>query len=204
MSQKGRGNPSAIFSSGMNSGVKSSIRDVAPADSKVPMENKNRKRDSILHRLNHLSLLINGSGIDLNIELNEEDELNNDSLNYTVSDHERNIDDVNVTTADDLLESLSSKSTKRRSNLFNSKDGLECGGKKPKGKKEVRFVNHISADNNAYMTKEGLLDTFLTLYEECRSNEEYRNDPLIKNFIKKCEYVKYFVIYLPSVLISKS
>lgn len=127
--------------------------------------------ESIVHRLNHLSLLINSSGIDLNIALNESVyESAETSLASESSD------------GNSTLASLSSRATKRRS-LMPQKNQAEV---KPAAKPAAKSAENLPAVS--YMGKDGLLDAFLTLYDECCTIEKYKKDPLVQQFIKKCKF----------------
>ena len=162
---------------------------------KSSVNNKKTNRESIVHRLNHLSVLINSSGIDLNIAIHEYDDPASSGDTGTlspVSELNSNIKDQtsNESVLNDTLQSLASKSTKRRSRLITSSEvskGLQESSDNKKSKKEVRFVPNSYNTNVSYVGKDGLLDAFLLLYDECRSSEEYKTDSFIQEFVKKYE-----------------
>ncbi|KAA0187470.1 hypothetical protein HAZT_HAZT008082 [Hyalella azteca] len=129
--------------------------------------------ESIVHRLNHLSLLINSSGIDLNIALDE-------SLYESAEAAIASEDEDKNSEGNDTLASLSSQSTKRRS-LMPPPSQPETVKDTKNGSKKMG-LNNVSA---SYMCKDGLLDAFLTLYDECCTNDKYKKDPLVQNFVKK-------------------
>ena len=156
-----RGDPSPIFN-------------VCDQSHKVDkLTNKCKKTESIIHRLNNLSVLINSSYIDLNIAFHESGEGSSNDRPKSSHYLRTTISKENGTP----LKSLASQSTKRRSIL-------------PKEKIELDVSTTVSDKpaNCAYIARDGLIDAFLTLYEECQTNEQYKKDPLIKAFVNKCKY----------------
>uniref|UniRef100_A0A6A7FRQ3 non-specific serine/threonine protein kinase n=1 Tax=Hirondellea gigas TaxID=1518452 RepID=A0A6A7FRQ3_9CRUS len=182
-----KGNPSALF------GPAKIISTTQQHHSYRDANSTTNHSESIVHRLNHLTLLINSSGIDLNIALNESDfqaSLNATSADSVDSDLSSVESQVNNT-----LTSLASQSTKRRSILPTIKvtDG-EAQGNNNKSilanksiVKDKKLSNVGCAGNGSvtYIGKEGLLDAFLVLYDECCTNEKYKNDTLLQDFVKK-------------------
>ncbi|KAF2355992.1 Protein kinase domain [Trinorchestia longiramus] len=131
--------------------------------------------ESIVHRLNHLSLLINSSGIDLNIAFNE-------SV-YESAAEAANETELQSNDGNSILASLSSQSTKRRSIMPLPKT---------EASEIVKSALHKNTSNPkpsntfcSYMCKDGLLDAFLALYDECCTNEKYKRDILVQDFVKK-------------------
>lgn len=191
----GGGDPSAIFGSELSTSSEyGSVSHTKSHKISNKMTNSTKPTESIVHRLNHLTLLINSSGIDLNIALNESNYQSLDALQDSV------VEDLNTTLIESsapnkTLASLSSQSKKRRSvllNITNNQNNVEQD--KKNSTKQVKFAPSVAVNNVSYVGKEGLLDAFLALYDECCSNEEYKKDPLLQEFVKKCKNYVFIMI----------
>ena len=223
---RGGGNPSAIFCSSTMSSDSSKRGHSTRSPTKKKHNNPGNintsvtvpitKRESIVHRLNHLTLLINSSGIDLNIALNESD-FNNETEQsisspgkFSTIAEDSSESSACVSSNSKTLTSIASQSKKRRSVLemnkvipntsvnkqsINGSNSVTAIRKAPV--KEVRFaLCGNSANNVSYVGKDGLLDAFLVLYDECCSNDEYKKDTLLQEFVKKCKWPCQYILLI--------